>query len=384
MMSKNKYKVLHIFSSYGGGISTLILSLIENKSEDFIFDLMAFSYQNGDVFVDRIKNMGGQVFQMPRPRIDGYKAFIRSVEEIISKNSYDVIHCHITGWHAKPFMSIAKKYRINNFILHAHTTKYDSRIDRLLPVQIYDKYLNFKHSSKYMTCSDMAADYIYGKNYLKRRTAYLIPNGINEELFINKLSDKQKSEYFEEFSISEDSFVIGHVGRFSMQKNHMFILDIVKEFKKKGINFVLILVGSGELFDSIKEKAELYDISDNIRFVGRRLDIALLMQFFDCMILPSFYEGLPTVAIECQASGTNMILSDKITTQCDMNLDLLDFLPIDNAVVWAEKLEKVMHCEHLDIFDCLAQVRRRGFTANEAGKRYCFLLKNIIEQRGDD
>ena len=69
------YRVLHIFSSYGGGISSLILNLIENKSKDFKFDLMAFSYQNGDVFLERVRRMGADIYQMPRPRIDGYKKF---------------------------------------------------------------------------------------------------------------------------------------------------------------------------------------------------------------------------------------------------------------------------------------------------------------------
>lgn len=374
------YRVLHIFSSYGGGISSLILNLIENKSKDFKFDLMAFSYQNGDVFLERVRRMGADIYQMPRPRIDGYKKFINYLNDVFSKNKYDVVHCHITGWHAKPFMNVAKKHGIKNFILHAHTTKYDSRIDRLPPVQLYDKYLNYKNSVAYMTCSDLAASYIYGEKYLSKRKAYLIPNGMDETFFLDALSDEQKSAYHKEFYIPEGAFVIGHVGRFSTQKNHFFILDIANELKRKNVNFVLLLVGSGELFDSVKKKAEACGLENNIRFVGRRTDIASLMQYFDCMILPSFYEGLPTVAIECQASGTHMILSDAITKQCDMKLGLLDFMPIEDASLWADAIENTCKLEHINNLECLAQIKKQGFTATVAGKQYCDILRNIIAE----
>lgn len=382
MNTKMRYKVLHIFSSYGGGISSLVLNLIENKSEDFEFDIMAFSFKNGDIFLERVRKMGGSVYQMPRPRIDGYRNFKRFVDDVIKKNLYDAVHCHITGLHAMPFMVVAKKTKIKNFILHAHTTRYDSRIDRIPPVLIYDKYLNYKLSSAYMTCSDKAANYIYGKKYLEKRNAYFIPNGINEMFFFNELSHEQKLAYHNEFSIPNGTMVIGHVGRFSNPKNHLFILDIAKELKKKSFNFVLLLVGSGELFNSVKEKVEADGLCENVRFVGTRTDIASLMKYFDCMILPSFYEGLPTVAIECQAAGTKMILSNTITKQCDMKLDLLEFLPIDDASLWANVIEKNSTKEQLETFKCLAKIRSQGFTAKESGRKYCSILKCIIEQNG--
>lgn len=377
MMKKN-YRVLHIFSSYGGGISSLILNLAENKSDDFIFDIMAFAYKDADVFLERIRKAGGEAYQMPRPRIDGYTKFKSYVDEIFSKNTYDAIHCHITGWHALPFIGSAKKFGIKNFVFHAHTTSYDSRIDRIPFVQFWDKYINYKYSSAYMTCSDLAANYIYGKEYLKKREAHLIPNGINEAVFTDRLSDTKRAEYYREFSIPDGAFVIGHIGRFSYPKNHQFMLEIMKKLKKKKVDFVFVMVGDGEMLDSVKEKALLYGLSNNIRFLGRRADISGLLQFFDCMILPSFYEGLPTVAVECQAAGTQMLVSDTVTRQCDMKLGLLKFLSIDDESLWADELERVFSVRHSDISECLSQIKRLGFTAKESGELYCNILRDLI------
>lgn len=378
MSDKKCYHVLHIFSSYGGGISSLVLNLIENKREDFRFDIMAFSYKNGDAFLERVRRMGGGVYQMPRPRIDGYDKFMSFIDGTLAQNRYDAVHCHITGWHAKPFMDLAKKHGIKSFILHAHTTRYDSRIDRIPGVQIYNKHLDYQCSAAFLTCSDMAADYIYGKGYLKKRPAHLIPNGVDEERFLDTLSDGQRRDYQKEFQIPDGAFVIGHVGRFSHQKNHSFVIDIAKALKNKGVPFVLLLVGSGELTDLVKEKAEREGLTENVRFVGRRADIPCLMQYVDCMILPSFYEGLPTVAVECQAAGTRMILSDPITKQCDMGLGLLEFLPLGDAALWADAIERTSPRGHLDNLRCIQRIRSLGFTSKEAGRRYCEILKGII------
>lgn len=377
-----EFRVLHIFSSYGGGISSLLLNLIENKSEEFTFDIMAFSYQNGDEFVHRIRSMGGETYRMPRPRVEGYRKFKEYVDSVLATTHYDGVHCHITGCHAVPFMDAAKKHGIKSFILHAHTTKYDSRIDRFFPVQVYDRWINFKRSVAYLTCSDLAADYIFGKKYLRKRSARLIPNGINEAVFIDTLTDEQRATYQKEFRTTDGAFVIGHVGRFSYTKNHRFMIDIAKELKNKGMNFILVFVGDGELLDSIKKVVEDSGIDDCIRFAGRRNDIASLMQFFDCMILPSSYEGLPTVAVECQAAGTRMLLSDCITKQCDMNLDLLEFLPLNDVQLWIKALERTTGSGHLDNSRCIKQIIRQGFTMKESGKQYCSILKEIIERNG--
>ena len=163
----NQYRVLHIFSGFGGGISSLILNLIENKSEDFLFDTLAFSYKGGEDFVEKLKKSGSQCYTMPRPRMDGYINFVKYVSDIFSKNKYDAIHCHISGFRTIPFKKIAKANGINIFIIHAHSARYDSKIDRIL--HVINKQINYNVATDYFTCSDLASKYIFGKNYLKSK-----------------------------------------------------------------------------------------------------------------------------------------------------------------------------------------------------------------------
>lgn len=173
--------MLHIFSGFGGGISSLILNLTTNKSDDMVFDTLAFSYKGGEAFVEKMENLGAHCYLMPRPRAEGFGLFSKTVASVFSENKYDAVHCHISGFRALPFKRAAKANGIKPFIIHAHSGRYDSRSDRLL--HSVNKRINYKVATDYFTCSDIAARYIFGEKYLKKRNALLIPNGIDKTKF---------------------------------------------------------------------------------------------------------------------------------------------------------------------------------------------------------
>lgn len=370
--------MLHIFSGFGGGISSLILNLTENKDEEFIFDIMAFSYKNGDEFIKKMTECNARCYTMPRPAEKGYRYFERYVDSIMRDGGYDVVHCHIAGIHAIPFEYLAKKNNIKVFIIHAHTTYFDSAIDRNWISRKIGQYENYKNSTCYMTCSDMAANYVYGSKYLKKRSPLLIPNGIKKDLFLNRIMQNEIDDYRQQFQINCDTKIILHVGRFSPPKNHSFIIDIARGLKEKGCDFVFLLVGAGELLNSVRQAVSDYNLSTNVKFLGHRTDIAKLMQFADCMILPSFYEGLPTVAIECQAAGTEIFVSDKITRQCNLGLGLVKFLSIDSVEPWVNELSKDAFTKS-DIEKCIEVIDRNGFTSAASGKYYCNAISKLVK-----
>ena len=381
----NQYRVLHIFSGFGGGISSLILNLIENKSEDFLFDTLAFSYKGGEDFVEKLKKSGSQCYTMPRPRMDGYINFVKYVSDIFSKNKYDAIHCHISGFRTIPFKKIAKANGINIFIIHAHSARYDSKIDRIL--HVINKQINYNVATDYFTCSDLASKYIFGKNYLKKREALLMPNGIKKEMFATRLSSEETKNYKQTINISKNQKIIAHIGRFSKPKNHEFLLKIMQKVKEQHKDFILLFVGDGERFDYIKGLASNMHITDCVVFCGRRSDIPHIMQFADCIVLPSEYEGLPTVAVESQAAGTPIVLSDKITRQCDMGLDLVRFVPINSVDDWVRAIEEAMktplETSLLNAQDNIKKIEKNGFTSDAVGKFYCDTLKKIVKRMRD-
>ena len=373
------YKVLHVFSGFGGGISSLILNLTENKTADFQFDTLAFSYKNGEKFVERVQACGGRCLTMPRPRAEGVQRFNRYLNKVLQDGGYDVVHCHIAGWMSMPFYKAAKKQGVKRFLIHAHTTCYDSRIDRLPPVQAFNKQINFKQADGYMICSDLAGNYIFGEKYMEKKPTLLIPNGINEAAFTQVLTQQEKENLRLELGVAGNARLVGHVGRFTRLKNHDAILELAEAMGKKESDVRFVLVGDGECFDQVCEKIRQRKLEKTVLPIGRRGDVAKLMQLFDCMILPSLNEGLPTVAVECQAAGTPMVLSDTITRQCDMGMGLTAFLPWSDTQAWVDAL-----CGFMDKKRCpeegLKMARQKGFTAAAAGQLYCDQLRKLIEK----
>ena len=378
-MVNRLYRVLHVFSGYGGGISSLVRNLIENRDKDFIFDVMTFSYNGGEAFIEIVAKNGGCCLTMPRPKIDGFKRFITFIDNAFKDGKYDAVHCHISGYAALIFYTLARKSGIPKFFVHAHSTIYDSRINRLSFMNSLNKIINYKIATAYFTCSDLAAEYMFGNKYTKKKETILIPNGISENKFEVLLNSDDKKAYNDAFRVKSDStLILMHVGRFTYAKNHDFIIEIAKELQHKNVDYRLIMVGDGELFNAFSDKIKEEGLISNVVLAGRRTDIPLLMQYATKVILPSYREGLPTVAIESQACGTPILVSDTVTRQCDMDIGLAVFLPISNCNVWIDEILKDVG--HLSPTACLKQIKEKHFTASTASSLYCGYLRNVLKR----
>ena len=89
----------------------------------------------------------------------------------------------------------------------------------------------------------------------------------------------------------------------------------------------------------IQAKAHALGITEYVRFLGVRSDVADLMQAMDVFVFPSLYEGLPVTMVEAQAAGLPCIISDKVPPECIITEGLVDTLPLSaGAETWSEKL----------------------------------------------
>jgi glycosyltransferase involved in cell wall biosynthesis len=127
---------------------------------------------------------------------------------------------------------------------------------------------------------------------------------------------------------------MGHIGRFNLQKNHHFLIDVLAEVVKEHKNTMLLLVGEGELLPAIKLKVESLNLENHVQFLGVRSDVHYILQAFDVFVFPSHHEGLPLTLVEAQGASLPCIISENITREVDMGLQAVQYLPIDNAELW--------------------------------------------------
>jgi glycosyltransferase involved in cell wall biosynthesis len=160
--------------------------------------------------------------------------------------------------------------------------------------------------------------------------------------------------------------VIGHVGSFQTPKNHNFLIDIFKAIHERNIKTVLILVGDGDLRQSIERKVAQLGLSDSVIFTGIRSDIPNLLQAFDVFLFPSLYEGLPVTLIEAQAAGLKIIASDSITDEVKLT-DLIEIVSLkQSGEYWAEKV--LQYANGYKRRNTSKEICRAGYDAQENTK----------------
>jgi glycosyltransferase involved in cell wall biosynthesis len=135
----------------------------------------------------------------------------------------------------------------------------------------------------------------------------------------------------------QNAFVIGHVGRFHYAKNHVFLLEVFQEIRKKKSNAKLLLVGDGDMMPAVKEKTEQLGLSEHVIFTGMQKDTAGYYRAMDLVVFPSHYEGLPGTVVEAQAAGLPVLMSDTVTDQVAVTPLVECFSLQKSAAEWAEE-----------------------------------------------
>ena len=172
-------------------------------------------------------------------------------------------------------------------------------------------------------CSELAAQWMFGKH---TGNAKVIPLPIDCEL--SAYDESIRLQERSKWNIKSDEKVIGHIGRFQTQKNHTFLLDIFAEVLKLDQTYKLVLVGDGILRAEIDEKIKKLGLQNHVIQVGQISGASKLMSMFDLFLLPSLYEGFPTVLLEAQANGLPCIASSTITPTIAQT-DLIRFLDLE-------------------------------------------------------
>lgn len=149
----------------------------------------------------------------------------------------------------------------------------------------------------------------------------VIPNGI--DLSNVAQTRYEKSRFCNELGIPTESFIIGHVGRYNVVKNHDRLIKVFKVCVSRNPLCHLVLVGSGSIGESrcIKRLVSKSGVSNNIHLLGEREDAKALMSCFDTFLLTSLAESFSLVLIEAQAHAVRCVASDVVPSDviCNSN-----------------------------------------------------------------
>lgn len=328
-----KKKVIHILGRLDRGGAEVWLKQLNEEAQFSQYTFIFLTLKKGQGYFDNeVIDKGAKVFNLP---LSNSITFYIKLYKFFRNEQPDVVHSHVLNF-SGIILFIAYLAGVRKRISHSHSDKseIDSNSNFIRKVYLnFSVYLLSKFSTKKIACSEKAGKSLFKKDYI------LLDNGIDFKKFPN-FSLIEKNNLKEKFNIDESKIVIGHVGRFSVPKNHYFIVDIAKEIKKQNLNFVILLVGEGELFSKVKGLIYDFGLDNQIKMLGARDDIPnLMVNLFDIMIFPSLYEGMPLTLIESQKAELYTLISDTIPRDVIKIKELFNILPINNGVDnWIKEL----------------------------------------------
>lgn len=354
--------VLHVFGKLNrGGAESRVMDLYRNMDRTKVqFDFMQHTTRVCD-FQPEIEQLGGKVYHVPPFRFWNYFSYCKAWKEFIKKHpEIRIVHGHMTST-ASIYLPIAHKKGVFT-IAHSRNAGVDKGIKGKL-TKVLRRNLKEK-CDRCFACSKLAGEAVFGKEAMEQGNVTIIPNAIDAARFT--FDPEVRKQKREELHIQPQEFLIGEVGRFDPQKNQKYAVEILAECRKKNFPAKLILIGEGPLMEDVRQQVEELQLQEYVIFTGLQKNVMPFYQAMDFFLLPSFYEGLPGVAVEAQASGLRGILSDAITTETAMTT-LMEFRSVQKpAKVWADR---IVACGHYERQNMLKQMQETGFDVKNLAKR---------------
>lgn len=331
-----KQQLIYFIEVFGwGGIETFLSNLCLNINiEKYDIKILAINkITNHFDEVLRCRNIELIVLEPERIAnpIKRFSKGLKSFDKYIKNLRNPIIHFNVSNSVDLLYVEIAKRRGINTRIVHCHNSNATNNFKRMAHYMLKPVLKN--NATVKLACSDKAARWIFSKKTYIEKDYILVKNSIKTEKYIfnkNIRSDIREKENW------NDKFIVGHIGRFNKQKNHRFLIEIFSEISKKRENAYLVLIGEGGLEADIKKLVYEKSLEKKVIFYGMTSEVNNILQGMDVFILPSFYEGLPFVLVESQASSLLSIASDSITKEVQISPYIKYFSLENSANEWAD------------------------------------------------
>lgn len=326
-----------------GGAESLWVNILQNINKENLSFRILVTQKESNTFDKILEDNNIPIDKILEKKIKNpilrTRTTLKKFKKIIKNYNPDILHLNSSNASCFKLACYAKKAGIKNVIVHSHNTNIEHdrfHIKRFAHnhwKKKYIKYVDYKFG-----CSTESLEFMFNS-----KDGIIVKNGVNLKLF--HYDESFRNEIRKKYNISEKNTLLGHVGRFSRQKNHAGLIKIFYEYQKNNPNSTLMLIGEGELEGEIIKMCSDLKIEDKVIFAGISNEIYKYLSAFDIFLLPSLHEGLPVSAIEAQAVGLPSILSDKIspevkiTNNCCLN-------SLDDIDLWCKTIDVYRNIKH--------------------------------------
>jgi len=283
-----------------GGAERLVVHLMEHLSrERFAPVCICLESPLGTHYEARVRALGAPLYFLGKGA-GASGGVLRQLNALFRQYRPTVVHTHIIGLnYAYPLMlryhTPARVHTVHNLAQREMGVRVGAwvrmlafryRLGGVVPVAVADKVR-------------ATIQQLYGYP-----DPPLIPNGIPTDEYAP--NPDTRAQWRQAHGIEPRATVLTHIGRFAVQKNHALLVEAFAQVRADAPLY-LLLVGGGELENTVREQVAALGLQERVRFLGVRADVADILRASDMFVLSSRWEGNPLSVMEAMAAGLPVV-----------------------------------------------------------------------------
>lgn len=245
-----------------------------------------------DQLVADLQSMGVEVRCLGSERSAGLPVAGFRLRRLIADLGVDLVHAHL------PATGILARLASRTPVVY---TEHNVPSSYRLPTRIMNR-LTYGRNSAVTAVSDAVQSSLAG---YPGPTPVIVENGVSDYR-----GDGSTEATRIELGLSEDDFLVVHVGNVRPHKGHQTLLEAAAAIAESRRDIKIISIG-GEKHEGglelLRREAAALGLNDTIRFLGRMTSAERHIRAADVVVNPSDHEGLPLSILEAQAMGRPVV-----------------------------------------------------------------------------
>ena len=306
-----KKLLIFVDALYEGGVSKVLLDLLENINRDK-YDITVMSLYNQGIYIDSVKKYAKYKYCFDIPETDDnslkaklYRKYwggmLRLPESFMYrwfvKGKYDIEIAFMHGWSTKFISGSNNKNSKKIAWVHVDLVTWN-RVDGVFKNLEHHKNAYSKFN-EVLCVSKIVKDGVEKKYGVKN--AKVIYNPINREKILKLSNEKIDDIKF------TNKFKLVSVGRLSKQKGYDRLLRVFKRLNDEGLDLQLSIIGSGEKYNELNNYIEQNNLKNKVFLLGYRENPYKYVKNSDLFVCSSISEGFSLVIGEAMAIGVPVI-----------------------------------------------------------------------------
>lgn len=331
------------YSFRKGGIETFIDNLLQDiNSEEFEIILSL-----PEMVID------GKKWCRPENR-HNYLKWHLFWSTFFAENKFDAIYYNTCDVVSIDMLRFAKKANVPIRIIHSHNTgnmrliESKQRLFHAISEKINKSVLG-NYATHLLACSQEAGYYLFGRD----KNFDVVKNGVSLSKY--SFSESNRKRIRDTHNFYENDYVIGCISSLSPQKNVFFSLDVFSQIAQTRNDIHLVFLGDGEKYHELQEEIKRRHLSDRVILKGAVNNINEWVSALDCVLMPSFFEGLPFALVEAQAAGLPCVVSTGVPEEANLT-GLLQFISLaESKESWADTVISACKKPRIDTTNMLVE-----------------------------